>query len=737
MKKKIISVLTAFCLMLIMFELPEKAIAAAGGSGGAHVHKACNGLAHDGCNHEDITYEPFPDYETAHIFRGKSYYLTDDVVIDTSTDQGRRFFVEEGVTNICLNGFSIKKAGGEIIDIDYVRSRSATLNICDCRGGGKIENTLNDDSDDAFYAAVSVINDCELNVYGGTIDGGEKGVGVRLAKNSTDLAGGTANIYGGAIKAADNFGVWLCDTDTSLNVYGGSITSTGCCAISVEDERCSVSISGGEVIGSANGDEAIYIKGENAKVTISGGSVIGENHTAIRCVKGTLEITGGEVKLEKASGSAITNKAAFVLSGGKITCKGNYAIENYGNANLTISGGTVKANSYILYNRPDGLASITGGNLLPDTYNFAWNNGTLNISGGIFGAENSGTEKYISNFGTLNLSGSPKFNNTSLWLRNDNNIGITGELTCTDPCAVYVDGNFSSRIFTNGWNTHMGEKKPSDYFKSPYTLYTVARSDDEAVLRGFLITFNANEGTCSTADTGVDDDGHALLLPEAQREKYTFDGWYTAATGGDKVTADTVFTGDTELYAHWTECEHVRGDTYVSDPTQHWTICTKCGAQSEKTDHTWDGGEVTKQPTADTAGIKTFKCTVCGTTKTETIPAAGGSTKPENPDTPDIPENPDTPVTPENPDTPDNTDNGDNPPESSEESSDSNITSPSGEVSSNNNSGSASSEESSAENSGDGSAENNGNPTTGIAVSLVPLAMALAIVTAVVNKKKK
>ena len=37
--------------------------------------------------------------------------------------------------------------------------------------------------------------------------------------------------------------------------------------------------------------------------------------------------------------------------------------------------------------------------------------------------------------------------------------------------------------------------------------------------------------------------------------------------------------------------------------------------------HAWDGGTVTKQPTATDTGIKTYTCTRCSATKTETIPA--------------------------------------------------------------------------------------------------------------------
>ena len=39
--------------------------------------------------------------------------------------------------------------------------------------------------------------------------------------------------------------------------------------------------------------------------------------------------------------------------------------------------------------------------------------------------------------------------------------------------------------------------------------------------------------------------------------------------------------------------------------------------------HAWDNGKVTKQPTATETGIKTFTCTRCSATKTESIPAVG------------------------------------------------------------------------------------------------------------------
>lgn len=70
---------------------------------------------------------------------------------------------------------------------------------------------------------------------------------------------------------------------------------------------------------------------------------------------------------------------------------------------------------------------------------------------------------------------------------------------------------------------------------------------------------------------------------------------------------------------------HTPGEEWLHDETQHWHACTGEGC-SEKLDlaaHAWDGGVVTTQPTETQTGVKTFTCTVCNRTKTETLPATG------------------------------------------------------------------------------------------------------------------
>ena len=55
----------------------------------------------------------------------------------------------------------------------------------------------------------------------------------------------------------------------------------------------------------------------------------------------------------------------------------------------------------------------------------------------------------------------------------------------------------------------------------------------------------------------------------------------------------------------------------------HCSVCNEIITPQEvveKTSHSYDGGKITKKATCKAAGVKTYTCTICGETKTETIP---------------------------------------------------------------------------------------------------------------------
>lgn len=79
----------------------------------------------------------------------------------------------------------------------------------------------------------------------------------------------------------------------------------------------------------------------------------------------------------------------------------------------------------------------------------------------------------------------------------------------------------------------------------------VAKGAAHEIVLVHKVTFNAGEGKADAETARTDKDGKLAELPGAARDGYTFEGWFTAAEGGDVVTADTVFDKDTTVFAHW------------------------------------------------------------------------------------------------------------------------------------------------------------------------------------------
>ena len=70
---------------------------------------------------------------------------------------------------------------------------------------------------------------------------------------------------------------------------------------------------------------------------------------------------------------------------------------------------------------------------------------------------------------------------------------------------------------------------------------------------GPLLTINlqCDNGTVDTKSFTMHNGHKVGTLPTPTRANYTFTGWYTAKTGGEKVTSDTVLTKSMTLYDRW------------------------------------------------------------------------------------------------------------------------------------------------------------------------------------------
>lgn len=129
-----------------------------------------------------------------------------------------------------------------------------------------------------------------------------------------------------------------------------------------------------------------------------------------------------------------------------------------------------------------------------------------------------------------------------------------------------------------GWNTEpdgsgTGYDPGSRYgYNAPVTLYA------QWTVNTYVVTFDAQGGSVTPASKSVTYGQPYGSLPVPVRAGYRFDGWFTVATGGTQVTAETVVTvtAAQTLYAHWTvqSIVHVKG----ADGAMHDGIVTVKGA---------------------------------------------------------------------------------------------------------------------------------------------------------------
>jgi len=233
--------------------------------------------------------------------------------------------------------------------------------------------------------------------------------------------------------------------------------------------------------------------------------------------------------------------------------------------------------------------------------------------------------------------------------------------------------NHKRVTITSGWSDVMPvASDPAAYFACPANRYAAIEKggDGEAVLRLYRVT--PDDKVCYASYTAGKLTADDLAAPGI-RVGSLWDGWYTAETGGTKVTADKVFSADATLYPRWTECDHsghdgsgvttvpatcttaqrrlftctkcgLEVDQTVGEPLghdykdewerdgdSHWRVCDRCGmvetdgqGKLVKTAHTFgeaaETGANCTQP-----GSRVRSCAVCGHTVTEVIPALGHS----------------------------------------------------------------------------------------------------------------
>ena len=120
--------------------------------------------------------------------------------------------------------------------------------------------------------------------------------------------------------------------------------------------------------------------------------------------------------------------------------------------------------------------------------------------------------------------------------------------------------------------------KPAEEVKQMAIWVTCDKHEtDTPVPTEFTITFNGNGGTPSVGRMRTTNQKLTSLPTATRSGRYSFDGWYTAASGGTKITTATVFYENTAVYAHWT---YIGGGGGYNPPVTYYTLRFETGGGS-------------------------------------------------------------------------------------------------------------------------------------------------------------
>lgn len=88
-----------------------------------------------------------------------------------------------------------------------------------------------------------------------------------------------------------------------------------------------------------------------------------------------------------------------------------------------------------------------------------------------------------------------------------------------------------------------------------------------------------------------------------------------------KLFADDQATTEVTLESLKIAAHHTYGTDWESDnDDDHYHVCSVCSDKADVTPHSYDNGVITTPATETTEGVKTYTCSVCHHTKTETVP---------------------------------------------------------------------------------------------------------------------
>ena len=557
---------------------------------------------------------------------GKKGCIT-HVLKDDGTRSGDRGVAARG--SFTMYGGEIANNNGGVT-VGFKSSRSQSIGSFTMYGGTIRDNELTTTSGTEGGGGVRVNEDSSFTMYGGTICDNEalnaaNGGGVYVKNghfimNGGEITGNTCEKYRGG-------GVYI--SGKTIQVTGGTISNNKCFGTDQGEgggmcvSNTSGSISGITVTGNTAGDR--------------GGGIAFVNEGDVTLKDST--ITGNMAGSSGKGGGGVSIRDTTVTISGKLIISGN------------TKGGTINSSG-----------KLTGGT--PNNVLLWMSKDSLHIGGKLTGGEGSIGVTTASTPGNNNYrdiaEGKSQYIDLSVFTYENDDTPIS---TYTDTEGDVVFLRVCKHSFNNKWITGNGQH----WHTCKNCDSTSEKVNHTFNKRVSSSTYSASAATCTEGPKYY----YSCECGEKGTETFTFGnalghsyGTPSYSWDGDKCTARRICSRDDSHIETETvtavatvtreeTCELEELSTYTAtfenaafkqqtkenvvtanklghdfsvqqnDNTQHWEKCSRCDATTEKSNHGWDAGTVTTEPTCTEKGVKLFTCTVCKATKTESINAKG------------------------------------------------------------------------------------------------------------------
>ncbi len=381
--------------------------------------------------------------------------------------------------------------------------------------------------------------------------------------------GAQVEINGGVVKATGAFGGpgignVVDYAENSVTITGGTVTAVGgtCVTDGIRDSAIAQFRTGGAGIGGGSGSGSGEITITGGTVTATGGAgAPGIGSGSQSGSVGAVTISGKDTVVT-ATGS---DEGAAGIGGGRYACSAG-AVEIADGAKVTATGGRTAIDGEIdLGSLYDGDYIVLGGTQGAADKAAA----VLRVGGKTWDVTGDAEYKYLEiapvTVGSVGVS--PKTVSANIGDRISFTVEMTGgshkgaDLTEALGTSWSVEGAAKSPntiidedgILQIGGDEDLEHLTVSAKFDVPDGVEVTGRASDVNVHQiKYTVSFDANGGVVSGAAALRTTKGRLTeSLPAAARTGYTFEGWYTQAAGGSRVSESYVFSGDTTLYAHW------------------------------------------------------------------------------------------------------------------------------------------------------------------------------------------